>query len=395
MSENNKNKPMSREELKEIVKKRKKKKIIIVAFIIVAVIVAAALVGLLIWQIARVKPIKRTDEQAQVVGKVGDYDIYYDEFSYLVSIHKADIEDKYGKVNWDGNSDFANKCREYVMEDVLEDIEKNYLVLTLCEQNGIDINSREINREVNERIKAVIKDSFGGKKSEYKDWLEEHGLSDAYYRLVWKVNLLEEDLLYKLVEDGDYIEYSIRNMPDFVEYAKESDDFMCTTHVYYPKWYTAYDRDENGNLVTYRENVAEKTSELARDAALELSKIEDAKDRYNAINEYIGNCAYYVEDITMANTDAVYFTRGLMGDEYESAVAGLETYGTSDVVETEDGYYVIMRLPKDESYIDRYAEDLLNKYQVAKLLLLENQLAKALEFKCDDIAALISGELTK
>ena len=395
MSEKNKNKPISREELKEIVKKRKKKKIFLVTCITVATIVVAALIGLLIWQIARVKPIKRTDELAEVVGKVGNYDIYYDEFSYLVSIHKADVEYKYGKVNWGGDSDFANKCREYVVENVLEDIEKNYTVLTLCEQNGIDIDSKEINREVNEQIKSVIKNDFGGKKAAYKDWLEENGLSDAYYRLVWKVNLLEEKLLSKLIEDGRDIPYSAKNYPDFVEYAKESDDFMCTTHVYYPKWYTAYDYDENGKVISYLENVSENAVSLADNAAKSLSEISDNEQRYEEIRKHIKSCQYLVEGITMTNTDAVYFTYGLMGEEYESAVAALGEYGTSGVVETEDGYFVIMRLPKDEDYIDNHAEDLLNKYQIGKLLLLEDKIAKELEFECSDILSLVSAELGK
>ncbi len=395
MSENNKNKPLSREELKEIVKKRKKKRIILVTCITVAAIIAATLIGLLVWHLVRVRPIKRTDEQAEVVGQVGDYDIYYDEFSYLVSIHKADIEYRYGTVNWEGSSDFASKCKEYVIQDVLEDIEKNYIVLTLCEQNGIDTDSKQINREVNDQIKTIIKEDFGGKKSAYKEWLAENNLSDAYYRLVWKVTLLEEDLLDKLIEDGEHIEYSEKNIPDFVEYAKENDEFMCTTHVYYPKWYTDYKRDESGKVVSYLKNVAEKTSSLANAAAQALSEITDDSQRYTAINEYIGSCAYYVEDITMANTDAVYFTRGLMGEEYESAVESLDEYGTSGVVETEDGYFVIMRLPKDEDYIDKYAEDLLNKYQISKLLLLEDQLAGELEFACSDILSLVSAELVK
>ncbi len=395
MSENNKNKPLSREELKEIVRKRKKKRIILVTCITVASIIAATLIGLLVWHLVRVRPIKRTDEQAQVVGKVGDYEVYYDEFSYLVSIHKADIEYKYGTVNWDGSSDFANKCKEFVMQDVLEDIEKNYIVLTLCERNGIDTDSKQINREVNDRIKTIIKEDFAGKRSAYKEWLSDNNLSDAYYRLVWKVTLLEEDLLEKLVEDGEHIEYSERNIPDFVEYAKENDDFMCTTHVYYPKWYTDYKRDESGEIVSYIKNVAEKTSSQAHATAQALSVITDNAQRYAAINEYIGNCAYYIEDITMANTDAVYFTRGLMGEEYENAVAALDEYAASDVVETEDGFFVIMRLPKDEDYIDRYAEDLLNKYQIAKLLLLEDQLSEELEFECGDVFSLVSAELGK
>lgn len=383
MSENSKKEILSKEELKKTVQKRKKKKMILISAIFAAAVILAACVGLMIWQIIRVKPIKRTNEQKQVVGQVGKYDVYYDEFSYLVHLHGANAEYKYGNIDWSSDSYAALKYTEYVQNNVLEDIEKNYTVLTLCEKYGIDTDSKAINKEVNEKIKQIIKTDFNGKKSEYASWLEKNGLSDAFYRLVLKVNLLEEDMLEKLIEDGDVIKYSIKNYKDFVAYAKSDNDFIRTTHIYYPKSYR------------YKEvDVAQNRAD-AKAAVETLRAIASNSDRYKKMNDLIGNCPYIVDGYTMSTLDGVYFTPGMMGKEYENAAFALDEYGVSDVLETEDGFYVIMRLPKEASYIDKNADTLLANYQAAQLVLLEREVSDGLVLKCDDIAALIKKELTK
>ena len=382
MSENSKKEVLSREELKKIVEKRKKKKIITVVSIIAAVLVVSLTAGLIIWNAVRVKPIKRTEEQAQVVGRVGKYDVYYDEFSYLVGLHKANIEYKYGNINWAGGSELANKCAEYVRDDVLEDIEEIYGIFTLCEKYGIDIDSKEINKEVNEQIKSIIETDFGGKKKDYYTMLEAEGISDAYARLVCKANLLEEDLLYKLVEDGEQIEYSLRNIQDFIEFAKNEDEIMRTTHIYYPKH------------LEYKDVNIEQTRADAEAVVLALRAISNKNERYEAFNDYIG-AAPLVAGYSMTNLDGVYFTYGMMGEDYEGVSAALDDYGVSDVLETEDGFYIIMRLPKEDAYIDKNAETLLSSYQMAQLVLLKGDIAQQLAFDCEDVTALVKKELSK
>jgi len=56
-----------------------------------------------------------------------------------------------------------------------------------------------------------------------------------------------------------------------------------------------------------------------------------------------------------------YFTKGEMDKAYEDAAFSLAEYGVSDVVETDDGYYVIMRLPKNEEYIALHLQQLKEK----------------------------------
>ena len=75
-----------------------------------------------------------------------------------------------------------------------------------------------------------------------------------------------------------------------------------------------------------------------------------------------------------------YFTYGQMGDEYESAAFALDEYGVSDVVETEDGYFVIMRLPKEEEDVKAQVETLLSYYRYAVLKELMDAEEEALAF---------------
>lgn len=379
MSQRDEKAALSSEQLKAIVQKRKKKKILLVAIITVAVLLIASATGIIIWQVLRVKPIARTDEQNKVVCKVGGYDVYHDELSYLVGIHKGEYIYRQSNSTDSGLGDMQS----YVTAKVCEDIKKNYAVLALCEKYGIDTESRSIDKEVNNEIKDIIDKDFDGDKKKYKQWLEDNGLSDAYYRLVRRVNLLEEKLLDALIEGKSEIAYSLENYTDFIRYAKESDDIMCTTHIYYPKYYK------------YKNVDVPETRRQVEAIASALEKIESDGDRYEAFNGYIGACPYMVEGYTMETLDGIYFTYGMMGDEYEEISSSLSKYGTSDVLETDDGFYIIMRLPKSSEYIDKNGDQLLSSYQQARLLVLEADMAESMEITGADIEALVKSELEK
>ena len=53
-----------------------------------------------------------------------------------------------------------------------------------------------------------------------------------------------------------------------------------------------------------------------------------------------------------------YFARGEMEEAYEMAAFALAEYDVSEVLETDDGFYIIMRLPKDGDYIERNFQSL-------------------------------------
>ena len=64
------------------------------------------------------------------------------------------------------------------------------------------------------------------------------------------------------------------------------------------------------------------------------------------------------EDFYMTTTSGYYFTRGEMNESYEKAAFALKENEVSGVVATDNGFYIIKRLPKQQSYINTNFETL-------------------------------------
>ena len=68
-----------------------------------------------------------------------------------------------------------------------------------------------------------------------------------------------------------------------------------------------------------------------------------------------------------------YFAKGEMDERYENAAFSLPVYGASDVVEVEDGYYIIMRMPIEQSYVNRNLDTLKGNMHFVKLNAMVNE----------------------
>lgn len=323
-----------------------------VAAIILGVAVLAFVISMIIAAIygfGRVRPIKSTEEEARVVGSIAGYEVKYEELRYITLLHKQSLDKslgKYSELSEDGKAEY----REALEASVLHDIENNYVVMSLCDKYGIDTDSREVRGEVSDAVEEFVDGELGGKK-EYVAWLEKNGLTDSFLRLVYKVDVLEGKLLEYMSENRIGIEYDNVANADFTDYVMESGDFIQTTHSYYPKAWE------------YKGGVS--AVDKAAAAAKTVAAIGDSADRYQAMRSAIGS-APFVTGISMTG-DGVYFTYGQMGEFYESVAFSLEEYEVSGAVESEDGYYVIMRLPLEREYVARHASELLLQYRYAAL----------------------------
>lgn len=321
-----------------------------VAAIILGVAVLAFVISMIIaavYGFGRVRPIKSTEEEARVVGSVAGYEVRYEELRYIALLHKSSLDTSFGEYS-SLSEDKKAEYREALEEAVLHDIENNYVVMSLCDKYGIDTDSREVRGEVNDAIEAFVDGELGGKK-EYAEWLAKNDLTDAFLRLVYKVDVLEGKLIEYMTENKIGIEYDGVMDTGFTEYVLESGDFIQTTHAYYP-----HEWEYKGGM---------SASEKAEATAAAVAAAGDGTARYEAIRSAIGS-APFVTGISMTG-DGVYFTYGQMGEFYESVAFSLDEYEVSGAVESEDGYYVIMRLPLDKEYVTRHASELLIQYRYA------------------------------
>ena len=361
---------MSKKSGKEVVrasdkkqKWSKKSKIIAGSIIgVSALATAVVLVLVFVFDIGPVKPIPSTEEQARVVGTVAGFEVRYEELRYITLLHKAALDEKYGKYETLDES-VKSEYSAVLKSRVLEDIKKNYAILSLCEKYGVDIDSKEAKNFVDDSISAFV-DEIGGKKK-YKEWLEQNNLTDAFLRLMYKVSYLETALVDKLVEGGKEIKYNDDNLEEFVNYVMEDDRYVKVIHAYYPKdWSYSNGRTAKG---------------WAEQTAAALSAADSDEERFSVMSSAIGQ-APFVAGYSVTGSD-YYITVGQMHIDYENVAFSLEKYEASTVLELDEGYYVIMRVPKVKTEVGRRAGELLRNYQYATLKTLTNDQMSKLTFE--------------
>ena len=282
-----------------------------------------------------------SDKNKQVVGKVGSYEVYYQELRWLTMQYKEIMSSYYGEDIWKGKSvdeKYVKELRDWVYSSIAA----NYNILTLCDDdilkiNGmkaIDINSEEIQNIVDGRINEMI-ESYDGGKTEYKQDLKDNYLTEDLHRFITGIDVCEAVLFnyycsLGLIDDSDEAA---------IDYIHEN--FIRTVHVY-------IQNDEKDNI--------EDNKKLANAIKLKLENGED-------IDKIIAD---YSEDQTLDVKNGRYFTNNTYTEEYEEAAFALDTYEISDVVETRSGFYIIKRLPMEDEYIGaHFIDDLKDQYLLA------------------------------
>jgi len=292
-----------------------------------------------------VKPIKGDKSDLYIVANVFGEPVYLEEVEYLVFNYKLEMEAKYGEGIWD-NAEGAEKYGAELREKVEGAISRNPAFISLCRDNGIDVESKDAGKYVEDYIDNFAKE-IGG-KDEYKEQLAENGLTDHHLRYLISLEYLQESLRQKLCADG-----VIDDSDETARGVIESDEFIRTLHVY-------ISNDEGDDIEENRKK-AKKAVKLL--------------DEGESIVTVIGR---YSEDFYMTTTDGYYFTRGEYEKGYEDVAFSLAENEHSGVVEGENGFFVIMRLPKDSKYIEKNFDLLKDRYLfVAFENLIENKAAQA------------------
>ena len=272
-----------------------------------------------------------TEQDMKVVGKVGDYEVYYDELRYFVMNYKTQVLDpKYGDIT--GNEEKAAEYKAELIEYVSAAITRNYAVMLLCDGFSVDYDNDVILQQVELYVDETIEEA-GGKRA-YKKELESLYLTDRFYRTYLQMNYAERELKYVFADDFGFIPGTDEEIEDYMD----SDDFICTRHICVLK---------------------DDTAPAAVKAKIEM--IYDELEGGALFEDLIG---MYSEDYQDTGS-GYYFTYGEMDKEYEDAAFDLDEYEYSEIVETSYGYYIIMRFEKDEEYMEDNFADLKSQIQYA------------------------------
>ena len=166
-----------------------------------AALVLLLALSLSLFACSSMSPIKSREGELDVVGKIGRFDVYYEELRYITVNCKKDMEIIYGESIWD-DAEKAALYRDELYERVEKGIASDYYgVLALADilysaGGGADamLASSDIKKSVQTTIDETVTES-GGKK-EYRAALEENAMTDHLYRFYTTVEKIANELFF-------------------------------------------------------------------------------------------------------------------------------------------------------------------------------------------------------
>ena len=272
------------------------------------------------------------------------YDLYkYFYLNYASAYAESDFE---GEKRLETEAEIRKLC-----ESALKNV---FAVVDLAMEYGITVNDASIKESVELKVDEAI-DQFGG-KAEYAAALEAYYMTDSVFRFMMAVDACEDDL-YATLTTGLGI---IDNSDETVMKAIKGDEFIRIVQVL-----VAHD---NGFSDTKNRETAEKVLDLAKEG-------ED-------FDKLIAN---YSNDYSMTR-DGYYFTYGYMLDEIEEAAFELKVNEISQIIETENGYHIIKRLEKDDTFLVTNYASLKAQYESCKFYALIDERSEELTVAINEVA---------
>lgn len=299
-------------------------------------IAAAVLVLLVAFVIFAVKyAVKKYEEEqylasyGQAALTLGEYTVTYDVYRYFYlnfrDEMKPDYTDENGSVN---TAALDNAIRNKAAEAVCG----LYGTVSLADDYGITTSDGDVRAAALEYVDAV-KTYYEEAKQSYEDDLAANYMTPEVFEFLMRVDALEDKLFTALVSDGGEIEDNDEKLLTILS----GEEFVRAKQIF-------IENDEGESL--------EDNRALAEEA---LAAYKDGEH----LDTLIGR---YSEDYSMP-AGGYYFTRMEMIAEFEAAAFALRDGEVSSVVESEDGFHIIFRLPKDEVYLQENFSDLKSQYQ--------------------------------
>ena len=288
---------------------------------------------------------------------------------YMAGLYQAvsELEDLYQSysgtsVDWDGKFMFDDSITnlEWCLKRAGQQAARYRVIEAKADELGLTLTEDQQSAidEQLESIKEQYVTSDDDSDSQLKAFFATYGYTEDSYKERCRLNYLGSKLSDEKVQ----------------AYAEEN-DYITSAHILFltTETVTAEDGTTSSKELS-DEQKAEKKAK-AEELCAELKAITDDSERWARFKELMNE---YSEDPGLEQFPEGYcFTTGSMVTEYDDASRALEEYQVSDVVESEFGYHVIMRLPTKGTDLVSYS----NGYQQSVVPL--TYLAAPVEFDAD------------
>ncbi len=210
---------------------------------------------------------------------------------------------------------------EEASEKTLTELKRIGAIFSLAKEHGVSLEKEE--REALDAELDATVENLGGKEK-FEEGLSEYNMTGELYVCLSQMNSLEAALRTYVTDEVSGI---IKSDDATVE-ADIKERFIAAKQILIAN-------DEGDDV--------DENRALAADI---LAKLEAGQD-FDTLAEEYG------EDDSMDLTYGRYFTDGMFPEAFENAAKKLAVGEMSGIIESEVGFHVILRMPIDDSYVDK------------------------------------------
>ena len=318
-------------------------------------------------------------DRDEKVLRIGDEEERWGDYFYVLYSQCGQIENYFDSMaayygmlfHW--SDPIEDDTEETFAETALDTTESLMIQLAALEKfaEDHDITLGEEGQAAVEELKKADRVNTLGEDATEEDFRElrqKAYLSDEMYDRIVMQNVLYQECFNQL-----YGEKAEKLSDDEALKYLEDNGYLSAAHI------LLQNTDPETGEKLDEEALASRKAEL--EAVIEeLRAIEDEEERARAFLEKVPalsedpGSAYYPEGYT--------FTEGRMVPEFENAAKELEDYAVSDVVETDYGYHILLRMPLKADAIIEYGSG-SGEARTARMLAANELYGKALQETAD------------
>lgn len=288
-----------------------------------------------------------SDTKEDTVMTVNGTAVSFDEYMAGLNQAVSELEDLYQSysgtsVDWDGKFLFDDTVTnlEWCLKRAGQQVARYRVVEQKAKEMGVTLTDEQttaIDDQI-QNIKDQYVTSDDNADTQLQAFFASYGYTEDSYRERCRLNYLYSDLFTEI-----YGEQGSKLSDDKVQAYAEENDYITSAHILLLTSETVTDADgKSSSKELSDEQKAEKKAK-AEELCAELKAITDDTERWTRFKELMNE---YSEDTGLPQFPEGYcFTKGSMVTEYDDASRALKEYEVSDVVESQFGYHVIMRLP--------------------------------------------------
>lgn len=252
------------------------------------------------------------------------------------------------------------QAAEGMKADALEAAKLYRLIESKAAEQGAELTSEMETAMTDELAQAI--ETQGGEEN-FNAYLDSMCISREGFEKLNKVYYYNQALMAKLTEAGE-LTPPADEVDNFVKEYLEANNCYGAKHIL-----IATRRQlEDGSYEEYSDEEKEKAYQLALNLRERLLEENDSEEVFDELMKEFSEDGRDENGDLYAPDGYTFVYSGQMVPEFEAGALALEIGQVGDIVATDYGYHIIMRIPVDDTSVREYAQTQVNEsYMMNKL----------------------------